>query len=225
MEYWIFFKKELNFIVDLMIQVLIAKPDNSELSVTRIFQEALHAEFVEGKDANGYIVRGLQIADIELERGKFLHDLIKWDFENGIWNIGYGQGFELLRLFERKAIRAGFVIDDSMIRGMKLGLPHNISSVYRRKDNLLASFKGIKEECIYKSTNERYNVRCRYEISSYKHPSSQGYAKRLMQLWRIPAGCSTGIIANEGRVTCIVMNGKCLFEASRWNLYCETTDD
>ena len=37
MEYWIFSKKELNIIVDLMVQTLLTLPDKSEISVIQLF--------------------------------------------------------------------------------------------------------------------------------------------------------------------------------------------
>ncbi|MCI6860716.1 MAG: hypothetical protein MR860_01785 [Prevotella sp.] len=231
MEYWVFSKKELNLISDMMIGVLKMKPDNSELSVIDIFKETLHAEFVEWIDEDGWWNNGLRIADMEQDDGKYLHDLIRWDFDNAVW-YDIKQGFELYGIFIRKAIKAGFVIDASMNAGLKLGLPWYIQEVYRNKVNLLASFQDNQEIEIYRSPLERYYIRKRYETCQYHQenvhrPGSRSYDKKKeLQLWRIPVGCSTGVLINEdGRVTVIVMKGKCLFEKSCWSYYCEYIED
>ena len=65
MDYWLFSKKDFSIIADLMVQTLLRKPDNSELSVIELFQETLQAEYVEGKDSDGDEVKGLRISDIE----------------------------------------------------------------------------------------------------------------------------------------------------------------
>ena len=49
MEYWHFSKKELDLIADLMLQVLLTKPDKSELSAMNLFGEAIRSEEVEGQ--------------------------------------------------------------------------------------------------------------------------------------------------------------------------------
>ena len=81
MEYWHFSKKELDLIADPMLQVLLTKPDKSELSAMNLFGEAIRSEEVEGEDKDGYPVHGIRILDFKLKIGKFLHQLIKW---NGI---------------------------------------------------------------------------------------------------------------------------------------------
>lgn len=93
MDYWVFSKKDFSFIADLMVQTLLHKPDNSELSVIQLFEETLQVEYVQGKDVDGDEVEGLHISDIELENGKHLHDTIKWNFDNGIWKDTFKQGF------------------------------------------------------------------------------------------------------------------------------------
>ena len=44
MEYWHFSKKELDLIVDLMLHVLLTKPDKPELSAMNLFGEAIRSE-------------------------------------------------------------------------------------------------------------------------------------------------------------------------------------
>ena len=223
MDYWVFSKKDFNIIAELMVQTLLLKPDNSELSVIKLFEETLQAEYVEGKDSDGDDVKGLRIPDMELGDGKHLHDIFKWDFENGIWKDTFKQGFALLNIFEKKVKRAGFIIDGSQNYGLYKGLPWGLSSFYRNKANLISSFDTVEKCLTEKSPTERYTVQRRYETSHYHyevsyHPKIIDYdMKRELQLWRIPAGCSTGIIQNEeGRVACFVLKGKCLFESSRW---------
>lgn len=225
MELWVFSKKELKLIADLMILVLKSKPDNTKLSVTELFMETFRAKYVEGKNKDGERVSGLQISDIKLANGKHLHDVVKWDFENGIWHDGWGQGFELHDYFIRKAIKAGYVIDDSWSRGLILGLPHNISIIYRKKANLLASFKGIQEKETSNSQNEKFYIRSRNWTYNGYDEHNVG-KKSKMELWRIPAECSTGVIINNenARVTCIVMKGKCLLENSYWRCYSQITE-
>ena len=98
MEYWNFSKKELDLIADFMLQVLLTKPDKSELSAMNLFCEAIRSEYVKGEDEDGYPIHGIRILDFKLKIGKFLHQLIKWDFKNAIWNPNYKQGMELYRL-------------------------------------------------------------------------------------------------------------------------------
>ena len=50
MEYWNFSKKELDLIADFMLQVLLTKPDKSELSAMNLFCEAIRSEYVKGED-------------------------------------------------------------------------------------------------------------------------------------------------------------------------------
>lgn len=224
MDYWVFSKKDFSFIADLMVQTLSHKSDNSELSVIELFQETLQAEYVEGKDSDGDEVKGLRISDIELVNGKRLHDIIpRWDYENGVWKETFKQGFDLLNIFTKKVKRAGYVMDGSQNYGKYKGLPWNLHKYFRNKANLITSFDGIEKCLVKNSSSERFHIQKRYETSHYHHESpyhpriSDYDEKRELQLWRIPPGCSTGIITNEhGRVACFVLKGKCSFEASEW---------
>ena len=225
MDYWVFSKKDFSIIADLMVQTLLRKPDNSELSVIQLFQEALQAEYVEGKDSDGDEVKGLRISDIDLGNGKHLHEFFnKWDFENGVWKETIKQGFDLLKIFKKKIKRAGYIIDGSQNYGLYKGWPWGLRKFYRNKANLISSFDGVEKMLDEKSPSERFYIQKRYETSHYhseksSHPRIYDYdLKRELQLWRIPAGCSTGIIPNEhGRVACFVLKGKCRFESSRWD--------
>ena len=223
MEYWIFSKKELDLIADLMLQVLLSKPDKSELSVLNLFHEAMKAEHVEGKSKDGYRVHGLRIFDFKLKIGKYLHQLIKWDFKNAVWNPHYEQGMELQRLFVKKATQAGYIVDGSWNHGLYLGPPYGLSHVYRLRNNLISSFENETEISV--GEQSQYFIRKQYETTHrhYEHdyndyPRINDYdLTRELQLWRIPAGHSTGRIPNEdGRVTCYVLSGECSFEHSYW---------
>ena len=224
MDYWVFSKKDFAIIADMMVKTLMGKPDNSEMSVFQLFQETLQAEYVEGKDDDGDDVKGLRISDLELENGKHLHDIFKWDFENGVWKETTKQGFDLINIFRKKVKRAGFIMDGSQNHGLYKGWPWGLRNFFRKKANLVSSFDGV-EKCLYKkSPTERFYVQKRYETTHYHHESpshpriSDYDLKRELQLWRIPAGCSTGVIPNErGRVTCFVLKGKCRFETSEWD--------
>ena len=224
MDNWVFSKKELNLIADLMVQKLNLKPNNSELSTMQLFREVLDAEYIEEKEGYCYSARGWHISDLKLSDGRFLHDLIKWDFANAVWEPGIEQGFYLDSAFNGKAIKAGYIVDGSKNAGLKLGLPYNITSFYRRKADYIKSFEYIEEELVSSSSTEKYYVSRHYETNHYHyeptyHPRIIDYdVKRELQLWRIPVGCSTGCLTNEnGRVTCKVLKGKCVFESSRWD--------
>ena len=232
MEYWHFSKKELDLIADLMLQVLLTKPDKSELSAMNLFGEAIRSEEVEGEDKDGYPVHGIRILDFKLKIGKFLHQLIKWDFKNAIWNPNYKQGMELDRLIDKKATKAGYVVDGSWNHGLCLGPPYGLTNIYRIKSDLISSFDGKTEKEVSNGDDVRYYVRKQYETvhRHYEHdhyPRISDYdLKRELQLWRIPAGHTTGMIPNErGRVTCYVLNGKCTFEHSHWEYAVFIDDD
>ena len=81
MEYWIFSKKELNIIVDLMVQTLLTLPDKSEISVIQLFGETIKSVFIKDKDKEGYPIHGLKLLDFKLKTGEYLSKLIKWDFK------------------------------------------------------------------------------------------------------------------------------------------------
>lgn len=226
MEYWIFSKEELNMIADLMVQKLLELPDKSELSVMQLFGETMKSEYVKDEDKDGYPIHGFKLLDFKLKTGENLSKLIKWDFNNAIWDPDYSQGFDLLEVFTKKAIKADFVVDGSDNHGLCLGLPHNIPEVYRSKKNLLGSFENIPETEQNSVEKERFFIRKKYETAhrhrewdyrQYPRISDYDYTREL-QLWRIPAGNSTGMIPNEtGRVTCYVIKGKCTFECSLWH--------
>lgn len=212
-------------IADLMLLTLTNKPDKSEYSVIGLFRETVKSEYVEGKDKDGNPIHGFRIIDFKLKTGEYLSKLIRWDFQNAVWNPDYQQGLDLLRLFEKKAVNAGYIVDGSDNYGLYLGVPYNLSQFYRLKSNLIASFDNEAETEYGNGTEECFYVRKRHEVSHYHnelrngvYPRIKDYDKtRELQLWRIPAGRSTGIIWNEkGRVTCYVLKGRCSFEKSRW---------
>lgn len=223
MEYWNFSEKELDLIADLMLQVLLSKPDKSELSTMELFREAMRVEHVEGKDKDGYPVHGLRILDFKLKIGKYLHQMIKWDFQDAVWNPNYEQGIKLDRLIKMKATQAGYIVDGSWNHGLFLGPPYGIPNVYRLKNNLISSFEDVAKTKIAAEGQNRYYVRKQYE-TVHRHYEHKRYPRitdydqtREMQLWRIPAGQSTGMVPNKGgRVTCYVLTGECSFECSHW---------
>ena len=104
MECWILNKKELRFIAKLMVEHLHTLPDKSELSVINMFEQTLSAERVEGFSKDGYHVHGLKIKDIKLNDGYYLHDFIKWNFVDGVWQPGLNDGMYLDNVFEKKSI-------------------------------------------------------------------------------------------------------------------------
>ncbi len=145
MEYWHFTKKELDLIADQMLQVLLTKPDKSELSALDLFGEAIRSEYVRGEDKDGYPFRGLRILDFKLKIGKYLHQLIKWDFLKAIWNLNYEQGMELDRLIDEKATNAGYMVDGAWNHGLYQGPPYGLFNIYRLKSNLISSFESMAE--------------------------------------------------------------------------------
>ena len=61
MEYWIFNKSEMRFIAGLMVDKLLSLPNNVEVSVMDLFEQALDAKHVEGVDKDGDKVQGYNI--------------------------------------------------------------------------------------------------------------------------------------------------------------------
>ncbi|MBR4219132.1 MAG: hypothetical protein IKR71_08850 [Bacteroidales bacterium] len=205
LEYWIFSKKELNLIADLMVQVLLAKPDGTEISTLQLFQEVMQAVFVEGRSVEGYRVAGYKISNILLPDNRPVSSLIKWNFENGIWAVHY-QGDILDEMLRRKAIRHGYVIDSSKNAGLKLGRSYGLSVCYRLKNNLLSLFGRMPEEERHINAQERYYVSKWYDD-----------CQQELQLWRIPVGCTTGEVGVLGRVFCYIIKGKCHFKSTdKW---------
>ena len=222
MEPWIFNKKELRIIARLMMEKLHSLPDNSELSVMDLFTIALQSEWVESKPHEDYFITGYKIADIRLEDGTFLHDHIKWNFEDGIWQPGIEQGFTLDELFSRMARANGYIEDSAIRGGRRMGCPYDLSSIYRKKENLLSSFANVEEVVIDKGNNQRYLVREFIETRRYQYIGRDNklcfYDKvKPLQLWRIPKGCVTGIIDVVDDYCCFtVIRGKCCIESEFW---------
>lgn len=222
MEPWIFNKKELRFIARLMMEKLHSLPDSSELSVMDLFTNALQSEWVEGKTQEGYFIAGYKIADIRLEDGTFLHDHIKWNFEDGIWQPGIEQGFTLDELFNRMARANGYIEDSAIRGGRRMGCPYDLSSIYRKKENLLSSFANVEEVVIDKGNNQRYLVREFIETRRYQYIGRDNklcfYDKvKPLQLWRIPKGCETGVIdVVDDFCSFTVIKGKCRIESEFW---------
>ena len=222
MEPWIFNKKELRFIARLMMEKLNSLPDNSELSVMDLFTQALQSEWVKGKTHEGYFIIGYKITDIRLEDGSFLHDHIKWDFENGLWQPGIQQGLTLDKLFNRMARNNGYVEDFAVRGGRRMGYPYYFSSIYRKKENLLSSFANVEEVVIDKGNNQRYFVREFIETRHYQYRDRDNkfccYDRvKPLQLWRIPKGCITGVIdVVDNYCSFTVIRGKCCIESDFW---------
>lgn len=107
MENWVFNKKEIRFIADLMLERLQSLPDNSELSVINLFEQVLSAEYIRVKHEDGFYIQGYRITDIALPDGKYLHDFVIWDFDNGLWDPHIKQGFALEDAFYIKAKKNG----------------------------------------------------------------------------------------------------------------------
>ena len=222
MEPWIFNKKELRFIARLMMEKLNSLPDNSELSVMDLFTQALQSEWVKDKTHEGYFINGYKIADIRLEDGSYLHDHIKWDFENGLWQPGMEQGFTLDKLFNRMARDNGYIEDFTIRGGRRMGYPYDMSSIYRKKESLLSSFANVEEKVIDKGNNQRYFVREFIETRHYQYRDRDNklccYDRvKPLQLWRIPKGCITGVIdVVDDYCSFTVIRGKCRIESEFW---------
>ncbi len=180
MECWIFNKSEMRFIATLMVDKLLSLPNNVEVSVMNLFEKALEAEYVESVDKDGDRVHGYMISDIPLENGKYLHDKIRWDFENGIWQPDFKQSFALYEIFAVKAKMAGYIEDYSTHAGGKVGTPYNVPGIYRRKKFLLLSFRNPDKSLHISNEEASYSLLTKYEVKPYQyqdHPS--GKIKKL----------------------------------------------
>lgn len=222
MEPWVFNKKELRFIAKLMVKELLLLPDNSEVSVMDLFEKAFRAEYIWDKTEEGFGFQGYKITDIRLEDGTFLHDHIKWNFENGLWQPGIQQGFTLDKLFNRMARDNGYIEDLAIRGGRRMGYPYDMSSIYRKKENLLSSFANVEEMVIDKGNNQRYYVREFIETRHYQYRDRDNklccYDRvKPLQLWRIPKGCKTGVIdVVDDYSSFTVIRGKCCIESEFW---------
>lgn len=224
MDYWVFNMKEIRFIADLMIKKLQSLPDNSELSVMNLFEQVLSAEYLRVKHEDGYYIQGYKITDIVLLDGKYLHDFIRWDFDNGLWNPHIKQGFALEDAFYVKAKKMGYVIDGSRLAGGKVGLPYDISRVFRIKKNLINSFMNPDNSVMIQNGEFSYRLLTKYETRQYQYtdyPSGKLIkyeAKRALQLLILPAGCSTGkVFHKEGNICFYVLKGKCHYNDLYWD--------
>lgn len=224
MEYWIFNKTEMRFIAELMVEKLLSLPNNVEISLMDIFKQALKAEYAEGVDKDGDKVHGYKISDIPLEEGKYLHDKIRWDFENGIWLPDYKQGFALYEIFDVKAKRAGYIVDCSTHAGGKVGIPYYVPHIYRRKKYLLLSFRSPDKSLLVKREEASYSVLTKYEVKQYQyqeHPSGKikkYEIKRTLQMIRIQVGCSTGKLYHKrGNICLYILYGKCYYTDFHWD--------
>lgn len=224
MENWVFNKKEIRFIADLMIEKLQSLPDNSELSVMNLFEQVLSAEYIRVKHEDGFYIQGYRITDIILPDGKFLHDFIRWDFENGLWQPHIEQGLALEDAFYVKAKRMGYVIDGSRHAGGKVGVPYDIPRVFRIRKNLINSFMNPDNSVTIQNRESSYRLLTKYETKQYKYtdyPSRKLIkyeAKRVLQLLILPAGCSTGkVFHKEGNICFYVLKGKCHYNDLYWD--------
>ena len=223
MENWVFNKKEIRFIADLMIEKLLSLPDNSELSVMNLFERVLSAEYLRVKHEDGYYIQGYKITDIELPDGKYLHDFVIWDFDNGLWNPHIKQGFALEDAFYVKAKRMGYVIDGSRHAGGKVGVPYDIPRVFRIKKDLISTFMNPDNSVTIRNGESSYRLLKKYETRQYQYtdyPSGKLLkyeAKRVLQLLILPAECSTGkVFHKEGNICFYVLKGKCHYNDLYW---------
>ena len=223
MENWVFNKKEIRFIADLMLERLQSLPDNSELSVMNLFEQVLSAEYIRVKHEDGFYIQGYRITDIALPDGKYLHDFVIWDFDNGLWDPHIKQGFALEDAFYIKAKRMGYVIDGSRYAGGKVGIPYNIPCVFRIKKNLLSTFMNPDNSVTIRNGESSYRLLKKYETRQYQYtdyPSGKLIkyeAKRVLQLLILPAECSTGkVFHKEGNICFYVLKGKCLYNDLYW---------
>lgn len=223
MECWILNKKELRFIAKLMVEHLHTLPDKSELSVINMFEQTLSAERVEGFSKDGYHVHGLKIKDIKLNDGYYLHDFIKWDFVDGVWQPGLNDGMYLDNVFEKKAIISGYLVDPAIRGGRRMGLPYYLSSIYRNKKNLIESFIGVEEKVTNLGNDVLYYIQEIKEKRAYHFTNEKGeliHFERIkpLQLWRIPKECQTGkVLVANNYIRFTILKGKCLIERSHWD--------
>ncbi|MBQ9650242.1 MAG: hypothetical protein IJV25_07445 [Prevotella sp.] len=222
MEHWIFNKKELHFIANLLVDKLDSLPDNSELSVTDLFTQTFHSAWIKSKDNKGNHISGYKLSDIKMNDGSYLHNHIKWDFDNALWLHDMKQSITLSQLFATKVQRKGFIEDSAIRGGRRMGYPCNLPSIYRKKSNLISSFAGIKEMLIEKGYNQKYYVR---EIIETKHYHSEDRNGKVviidrvkpLQLWRIPKGCTTGkLLVIDDYLRFTVISGMCNISSSLW---------
>ena len=224
MENWVFNRKEIRFIADLMLEKLQSLPDNSELSVMNLFEQVLSAEYTRVKHEDGFYIQGYKITDIVLPDGKYLHDFVIWDFDNGLWDPHIKQGFALEDAFYIKAKRMGYVIDTSRHAGGKVGVPYDIPRVFRIRKNLINSFMNPDNSITIQNGESSYRLLKKYETKQYQYtdyPSRKLIkyeAKRALQLLILPAGCSTGkVFHKEGNICFYVLKGKCLYNDLYWD--------
>lgn len=226
MENWVFNKKEIRFIANLMIEKLRSLPDNSELSVMNLFEQVLSAEYLRVKDDEVFYIQGYKITDIPLPDGKYLHDFIRWDFDNGLWQPHIKQGFALDDAFYVKAKRMGYVIDGSRHAGGIVGVPYDIPRVFRKKKNLICSFMNPDNSVTIQNGESSYRLLTKYESKQYQYTDCPSRKlkiieeKRALQLLVLPAGCSTGkVFHKEGNICFYVLKGKCHYSDLYWD-YC-----
>lgn len=187
-----------------------------------LFTQALQSEWVKVKTHEGYFINGYKITDVRLEDGTFLHNYVKWDFDNGLWQPGIEQGLTLDELFNRMAKSNGYIVDYAIRGGRRMGYPYNLSSIYRKKKNLLSSFANVEEIVIDKGNNQRYFVREFIETRHYQYKDRYNklccYDRvKPLQLWRIPKGCITGVIdIVDDYCSFTVIRGKCCIESEFW---------
>ena len=218
MDYWIFSDEELDKITDLMVEKLQCYPDNSELSVMQLFARTLQPSYVATPEE---CVSGIKLEDVKLANGKYLHELIEWDFENAIWDDCVGQAFDLLEIFYKKVKKAGFIIDGSKNAGLCLGLPQNIEVVFRKKINFINSFKDEAEETICDEGGS-YFVKKKTEQRHYHYESEEEGSNDFdsfadLQLWRVPVGSSIKKqVGNDSRISIEDLGGRCRIKTSHW---------
>lgn len=225
-ENWVFNQKEIHFIANLMIEKLRSLPDNSELSVMNLFKQVLSAEYLRVKDDDAFYFQGYKITDIALPDGKYLHDFIRWDFGNGLWQPHIEQGFALEDAFYVKAKRMGYVIDGSRHAGGKVGVPYDIPRVFRMKKNLISSFMNPDNSVTIQNRESSYRLLTKYESKQYQYTDNPSgklkiiVEKKALQLLVLPVGCSTGkVFHKEGNICFYVLKGKCHYSDLYWD-YC-----
>ena len=206
-----------------MIDVLLSKPDNTRISEHELLIEALKGENVWWEeDGNSY--NGTKITDIELHNGKYLHDYIEWNFENGVWHDTISQALTLCEKFHKRKELKAYLRDYSHIAGMKLGMPHNIGKYYRNIRNLLLSFKLIDAVTCYGAKNAIYSCKT-LEIVEHivydHHYSHEDYYAEFdsispIKLLIIPPGVTTEKFFHDEFNLIYIVKGKCTFASHRW---------